>query len=55
MKRLPQLLALVSLVASANASVLRIRVNDMIHPISDEYIGRGLASAAQAKDSAVVI
>jgi membrane-bound serine protease (ClpP class) len=40
---------------AANASVLRIHVNDMIHPISDEYIGRGLASAAQAKDAAVVI
>src|SRR5260370_17714097 len=40
---------------AAQSSVLRIRVNDMIHPISDEYIGRGLASAAQAKDAAVVI
>ena len=27
----------------------------MIHPISDEYIGRGLESAARAKDAAVVI
>src|SRR5260370_7215166 len=55
MKRLPPFVILVLLVASADASVLRIRVNDMIHPISDEYIGRGLASAAQAKDAAVVI
>jgi membrane-bound serine protease (ClpP class) len=55
MKRLPPLLALVLLVASAQASVLRIRVNDMIHPISDEYIGRGLESAAKANDAAVVI
>jgi len=55
MKRLPLLLILVVLAASANASILRIRVNDMIHPISDEYIGRGLASAAQANDAAVVI
>jgi len=37
------------------ASVLRIHLNDMIHPISDEYIGRGLESAARAKDAAVVI
>src|SRR6266540_232906 len=55
MKPLTPLLALFLLAASADASVLRIRVNDMIHPISDEYIGRGLASAAQAKDAAVVI
>src|SRR5437667_2574683 len=40
---------------TANASVLRIRVNDMIHPISDEYIGRALADAARAHDSAMVI
>ena len=40
---------------TANASVLRIRVNDMIHPISDEYIGRALADAARAHDSAVII
>jgi membrane-bound serine protease (ClpP class) len=55
MKPLTPLLALVLLATSADASILRIRVNDMIHPISDEYIGRGLASAAQAKDAAVVI
>jgi membrane-bound serine protease (ClpP class) len=55
MKRLPPLLALVLLAASTHASVLRIRVNDMIHPISDEYIGRGLESAAKANDAAVVI
>ena len=53
MKRLLFLLILAA--PYADASILRIRVNDMIHPISDEYIGRGLASAAQAKDAAVVI
>src|SRR5437899_741319 len=40
---------------TANGSVLRIRVNDMIHPISDEYIGRALADAARAHESAVII
>src|SRR5438105_6330937 len=40
---------------TANTSVLRITVNDMIHPISDEYIGRALSEAARAHDSAVVI
>jgi membrane-bound serine protease (ClpP class) len=40
---------------TAHAAVLRITVNDMIHPISDEYIGRALSEAARAHDSAVVI
>src|SRR6266545_400847 len=40
---------------ASNASVLRIKVNDMIHPISDEYIGRALADAVRAHDSAVII
>ena len=55
MKRV--LLAVAAMVCSfsANASVLRITVNDMIHPISDEYIGRALADAARAKDAAVII
>ncbi len=42
-------------VASANAAVMRVAVSDMIHPISDEFIGRALAAAAQAHDEAVVI
>src|SRR5438105_3628558 len=40
---------------TANTSVLRITVNDMIHPISDEFIGRALADAVRAHDSVVVI
>ena len=40
---------------TAHAAVLRITVNDMIHPISDEYVGRALSEAARAHDSAVVI
>src|SRR6266404_4938851 len=55
MKRplLPLLSILVAV--TANASVLRITVNDMIHPISDEYIGRALADAARAGDAAIII
>ena len=41
--------------ASAHAAVLRVTVSDMIHPISDEFIGRALAAAAAAHDDAVVI
>ena len=44
-----------SFALTTHAEVLRISVNDMIHPISDEYIGRALADAVRAHDSAVII
>jgi Membrane-bound serine protease (ClpP class) len=37
------------------ASVLRLKVDQMIHPISDEFIERGLAQAVRGHDSAVII
>jgi membrane-bound serine protease (ClpP class) len=40
---------------SSSSGVLRIRVDDMIHPIADEFIARGLAQAAATNASAVVI
>lgn len=46
---------LVLIATSANAAVLRVAVSDMIHPISDEYIGRALALAARSHDDAVII
>ena len=39
----------------AQAAILKITVNDMIHPISDEFIGRALTEAARTNDDAVVI
>jgi len=39
----------------AYASVLRLHVNDMIHPISDEFIGRALVQARQEHDDAIII
>ncbi len=48
--------ALVSLLSSsAPADVLKIVVNDAIHPITAEYIGRALESAAANHDQAVLI
>ncbi len=55
MKPFAHFLAVALVVAPSYATVLRITVNDMIHPISDEYIGRALADAARAKDVAVII
>ena len=43
------------LALTANATVLQITVDDMIHPISDEYIGRAIADAESAHDSAIII
>lgn len=55
MKRALLFVTLSLIAFTTQASVLRIRVNDMIHPISDEFIGRALADAARAGDTAVVI
>lgn len=40
---------------TADADVLRVTVSDMIHPISDEYIGRALAVAARSRHDLVII
>jgi membrane-bound serine protease (ClpP class) len=39
----------------AGAEILKIVVNDTIHPITDEYIGRALAEAQRNKDKALLI
>jgi membrane-bound serine protease (ClpP class) len=55
MKRLLLLLAILALPLGARADVVRLHLNDMIHPISDEFIERGLNQAANTKADAVVI
>jgi membrane-bound serine protease (ClpP class) len=55
MKRLLLLATLLLLAATASASVLRLPVHDMIHPISDEFIGRGLDLAAAQRADAIII
>lgn len=37
------------------ADVLKVVVNDTIHPITDEYIGRAIAEAERNKDQALLI
>ena len=39
----------------AQSEVLKIRIDDTIHPITDEYIGRAIQNAEQNKDSALLI
>ncbi len=55
MKRILILFATVAVAASARAAVLQITVNDMIHPISDEFIGRALAEAQRTHAEALLI
>src|SRR5881227_2579139 len=55
MKRTLILAAAVAFAVSARAAVLQITVNDMIHPISDEFIGRALAEAQRTHAEALLI
>jgi membrane-bound serine protease (ClpP class) len=49
-------LTLVLLVSTVvHAAVLHVEVDDMIHPISDEYIGRALDQAAARRADAVIL
>lgn len=49
------LLALMALPVLSSAEVLKIVINDTIHPITDEYIGRALAQAQAQKAQALLI
>jgi membrane-bound serine protease (ClpP class) len=55
MKRLLVFALLVLLAPITHAAVLRVVVDDIIHPISDEFIGRALDEAARTKADVVVI
>ena len=48
-------LLLIILSSAASAEVLKIVVDDSIHPITDEYIGRAIAEAEHNKDQALLI
>ncbi len=49
------LLVLMALSMPSSAEVLKIVINDTIHPITDEYIGRALAQAQAQKAQALLI
>src|SRR5438067_2135914 len=55
MKRALLAAALTLASIAAEASVLRLSLNQMIHPISDEFIGRALAQAERQRDEALII
>jgi membrane-bound serine protease (ClpP class) len=55
MKRTLILAAVLALAANARAAVLQIVVNDMIHPISDEFIGRAIAEAQRTNAEMLLI
>jgi len=47
--------AVVLLSLPASAEILKVVLNDTIHPISEEYIARAIAEAARRNDQAVLI
>jgi len=55
MKRLALAFALTLLANTAAADVVRITVDDMIHPISDEFIGRAIDFASARHADALLI
>ena len=55
MKRIALVLALLLAAMNAHATVVRVVIDDMIHPISDEYLGRALDAAAAQKADAVIV
>jgi len=55
MRRALAIAALLTAALHAHASVLRLNVNDMIHPISDEFIGRAIDQAQSEHDDAVIL
>jgi membrane-bound serine protease (ClpP class) len=55
MRRALVLAALFVAAVQLHASVLRLNINDTIHPISDEFIGRAIDQAQREHDDAVII
>jgi len=55
MRRALVVVALLAAAVPVHASVLRLNINDMIHPISDEFIGRAIDQAQREHDDAVII
>lgn len=55
MRRAIPLFLVLLLAPAAPAAVTRIVVNDMIHPITEEFIGRAFTLAAAERSAAVVI
>src|ERR1044071_3463057 len=49
------LAAAVAFAINARAAVVQITVNDMIHPISDEFIGRAIGEAQRTHAEALLI
>jgi membrane-bound serine protease (ClpP class) len=55
MKNVVVAVFLILIVSPAAADIVRVELDDMIHPISDEYVGRALDDAASRNAEAVLI
>lgn len=48
-------LLLVLVTATASADIIRVELDDVIHPIAEEYVGRAIDDAAARKADAVIL
>jgi len=55
MRRALAVIALLAVAMQLHASVLRLNINDTIHPITEEFIGRAIDQAQREHDDAVII
>src|SRR4051794_17574588 len=55
MRRALAVAAFLAATVPVHASVLRLNINDTIHPITDEFIGRAFDQAQREHDDAVII
>src|SRR4051812_22755953 len=55
MRRALVVIAFLAAAIPLRASVLRLNINDTIHPITDEFIGRAIEQAQREHDDAVII
>jgi membrane-bound serine protease (ClpP class) len=55
MKRAFLLLAFLALATRAEGAVVRVVIDDVIHPVSDEVLGRAIAQAQSANATAVIV
>jgi membrane-bound serine protease (ClpP class) len=55
MRRALVVIAFLAAAIQLHASVLRLNINDTIHPITDEFIGRAIDQAQREHDDAVII
>ena len=55
MRRIAAAALVLFIAGSASAAIVRVRIDDMIHPVTDEFVGRAIDEAAAEHADAVLI